>query len=102
MVFAKPRPFIPRYLRREVSERITYDGQIVTPLEEKDIEAAVEYFKKEGVEAIAVCYINSYANDLHERKTVEKIKSLWPEIFVTSSIEVTKNGGNMKGLPQSL
>lgn len=90
MVFAKPRPFIPRYLRKEVTERVAYDGTVLTPLVEEDIKAAVEYFRKEGVEAIAVCYINSYANDAHEKQTVEVIKELWPEVFVTSSIEVTK------------
>ena len=90
MVFAKPRPFIPRYLRKEVEERVSFDGKVVTPLNEEDIKAAVEYFKKEKVEAIAVCYINSYANDEHEKRTVELIRKLWPEVFVTSSIEVTK------------
>lgn len=90
MVFAKPRPFIPRYLRQEVEERVSFDGKIITPLNEDDIRTAVEYFKKEKVEAIAVCYINSYANDEHEKRTVELIQKLWPEVFVTSSIEVTK------------
>lgn len=90
MVFAKPRTFIPRYLRKEVEERVSFDGKVVTPLNEEDIKAAVEYFKKEKVEAIAVCYINSYANDEHEKRTVELIRKLWPEVFVTSSIEVTK------------
>lgn len=90
MVFAKPRPFIPRYLRKEVEERVSFDGKIVTLLNEDDIRTAVEYFKKEKVEAIAVCYINSYANDEHEKRTVELIRKLWPEVFVTSSIEVTK------------
>ena len=90
MVFAKPRPFIPRYLRKEVEERVSFDGKVVTPLNEEDIKAAVEYFKKEKVEAIAVCYISSYANDEHEKRTVELIRKLWPEVFVTSSIEVTK------------
>ena len=90
MVFAKPRPFIPRCLRKEVEERVSFDGKIVTPLNEDDIRTAVEYFKKEKVEAIAVCYINSYANDEHEKRTVELIRKLWPEVFVTSSIEVTK------------
>ena len=90
MVFAKPRPFIPRYLRKEVEERVSFDGKVVTPLNEEDIRTAVEYFKKEKVEAIAVCYINSYANDEHEKRTVELIRKLWPEVFVTSSIEVTK------------
>ncbi|MCI9226895.1 MAG: hydantoinase/oxoprolinase family protein [Dorea sp.] len=90
MVFAKPRPFIPRYLRKEVRGRVNFEGKILTELEEEDIRAAVEFFKKEEVEAIAVCYINSYANDIHERRTVELIRELWPEVFVTSSVEVTR------------
>lgn len=90
MVFEKPEPFVSRYLRREVTERISYKGEILTPLNEDDISAAVDYLKKEQVEAIAVCYINSYANEEHERKTVEKIKELWPEVYVCPSVDITK------------
>lgn len=90
MVFEKPEPFVPRYLRREVEERVSYRGEIITPLNEDDIRTAVEYLKKEQVEAIAVCYINSYANEAHERRTVEKIKELWPEVFVCPSVDITK------------
>ena len=90
MVFEKPTPFVPRYLRREVTERINYKGEILTPLSEEDIRTAVEYLKKEQVEAIAVCYINSYANEEHERKTVEKIKELWPEVYVCPSVDITR------------
>ena len=90
LVFEKPEPFIPRYLRREVTERVSYRGEELTPLSEEDIEKAVAYLKKEGVEAIAVCYINSYANEDHERRTVEKIKELWPEVYVCPSVDITK------------
>ncbi len=90
LVFAKPRPFIPRYLRKEAEERVTYDGRILKPLNIADVEAAVAYFKQEGVEAIGVCYINSYANDSHERQTVALIRELWPEVSVTCSGDVTK------------
>ncbi|MDO5714353.1 MAG: hydantoinase/oxoprolinase family protein [Tissierellia bacterium] len=90
MVFKKPEPFVPRYLRREVEERVSYKGDVITPLKEEDIIEAVEYLKKEGVTAIAVCYINSYANEDHERKTVEKIKELWPEVYVCPSVDITK------------
>lgn len=90
LVFEKPEPFIPRYLRREVTERISYKGEILTPLSEEDIRREVEYLKGEQVEAIAVCYINSYANEEHERKTVEKIKELWPEVYVCPSVDITK------------
>lgn len=90
LVFAKPRPFIPRYLRTEVTERVAYDGSIITPLNKEEVKEVLEYLKKEEVDAIAVCFINSYANDTHEIETVKLIKELWPEIFVTSSAEVTK------------
>ena len=90
MVFKKPEPFVPRYLRREVTERISYKGEVLTPLCEEDICKAVEYLKKEQVEAIAVCYINSYANEEHERRTVAKIKELWPEVYVCPSVDITK------------
>jgi N-methylhydantoinase A len=90
MVFAKPRPFIPRYLRAEVAERVSYDGKVVTELNEEDVKEAVEHFKKEGVESIAVCLINSYANDVNELKIKNLVKQLWPEVFVTASVDVTK------------
>lgn len=90
MVFEKPAPFIPRYLRREVTERVAYNGEVLVSLNKDDIKTAVEYFKKEGVEAIAVCYINSYANESHERETAALVKELWPEVFVCPSVDITK------------
>ena len=90
MVFAKPRPFIPRYLRAEVTERVSYDGNILTELDENDVKAAVEHFKKEGVNSIAVCLINSYANDYNEIKVKNLVQKLWPEVFVTASVDVTR------------
>ena len=90
MVFEKPAPFIPRYLRREVTERVAYNGEVLVPLNKDDVKAAVEYLKKEGVEAIAVCYINSYANESHERETAALVKELWPEVFVCPSVDITK------------
>ncbi|MDL2273739.1 hydantoinase/oxoprolinase family protein [Oscillospiraceae bacterium OttesenSCG-928-G22] len=88
--FQKSVPFVPRYLRREVDERLDYMGNVIRPINEKDIETWVNYFKAEGVEAIAVVYLHSYVNNEHEKKTVEIIKKLWPEVFVTASFEVTR------------
>ena len=90
LVFAKPAPFIPRYLRFEAQERIAYDGEVLTPLDKADVERAVTALKKEGAEAVAVCFINSYANDSHEIEAVRYIRQLWPEAFVTASVEVTR------------
>ncbi len=90
MRYKKPEPFIPRYLSREVDERVNYKGEILTPLNAEDVKECIDYFKKENVEAIAVCYLHSYINNTHEKQTIEIIKSLWPEVYVTGSCEVTK------------
>lgn len=88
--FQKPTPFVPRYLRFEVKERINYKGEVIVPLDKEKIKDIVAKMKKEGVEAIAVCYLHSYANPVHEQETVEVIKELWPEVAVTASYEVTR------------
>ena len=90
LVFAKPRPFVPRNLRFEVGERIAFDGEVLEELSRDDVAAAVAALKKEGVEAVAVCFINSYVNDTHERQAAELVNKLWPEVFVTVSGQVTR------------
>ncbi|ABO50087.1 5-oxoprolinase (ATP-hydrolyzing) [Desulforamulus reducens MI-1] len=88
--FKKPTPFVPRYLRREVAERLNYKGEVLIPLNRKQVVEAIEFFKRERVEAIAVAFLHSYANPAHEQETVTLIKELWPDIAVTASNEVTK------------
>jgi N-methylhydantoinase A len=88
--YKKPEPFVERYLRLEVDERLNYKGEVLSGLRREDIEECVKYFKKEGVEAIAVSYMHSYVNSAHEIETVKIIKELWPEVLVTASSEITK------------
>jgi len=88
--YQKPTPFVERYLRLEVDERLNYKGEVLSPLNRKDIETCIQHFKKEGVEAIAVSYLHSYVNPSHEQSTVEIIKELWPEVHVTASSDITK------------
>ncbi len=88
--YQKPKPFVERYLRCEVHERLNYKGEILEPLKEEDIKSIINYFKQENIEAIAVCYLHSYINSVHEKRTIEIIKELWPEIAVTASHEITK------------
>jgi N-methylhydantoinase A len=62
MYYTKPKPFVQRRYRLEVEERVNYKGEELVPLNEGDVRAAVEFFKKEGIETIAVCFLHSYAN----------------------------------------
>ncbi|MBU8729782.1 hydantoinase/oxoprolinase family protein [Cytobacillus sp. FSL W8-0315] len=88
--YEKPVPFVERYLRQEVEERLNYKGEVLTPLNKEQLSAVINYFKEQKVEAIAVAYLHSYVNPVHEIETVELIKKLWPEAAVTASYEVTK------------
>ena len=62
MTYVKPKPFLPRYLRREVEERLNFRGEVLTPLNITDVQRAIDFLKAEKVEAIAVCFLHSYAN----------------------------------------
>lgn len=88
--YKKPTPFVERYLRQEVEERLNQQGEIVTPLNEAQVKELIAYFKKEQVEAIAISYLHAFKNPVHEQQTVKIIKKVWPEVAVTASHEVTK------------
>jgi N-methylhydantoinase A len=88
--YPKPKPFVPRYLRREIPERISYKGIENKPLDLSGLPAILDDFRAEGVEAIAICFINSYANPAHEEAVLAKIKELWPEVSSVASYQITR------------
>ena len=83
-----PEPYVPRYLTLGVEERITAEGTIEIPLNEEDVIAAVQQLKEFHVEAIAVCFLWSPVNPVHEQKAREIIRRNWPEVHVVISSEV--------------
>ena len=74
----KPPPLVERYLRMVVDERVAASGEVERPLDPGDAERAVERLLEEGVEAIAVCLLNSFANPVHERMVKAAIERLAP------------------------
>ena len=90
MYYTKPKPFVPRYLRLEVEERVNYKGEELVPLNHDDVRRAVERLKAEGVEAIAVCFLHSYANPGHEIECGEIINQMAPDIPLTLSHQITQ------------
>jgi N-methylhydantoinase A len=81
-----PRVLIPRHLRFGVEERIQYDGQVITPLNENDVLEAVRKAKKHNVEVPVVCLLHSYINPVHEERAAEIIKAEYPNVVVSSRI----------------
>ncbi len=83
-----PEPLVPRYLRYEIVERVDKDGNIVIKIQTDDIKDALDLFKKEGVQAVSICFIHSYANPLHESETAEMVRTHFPDASVSVSSEV--------------
>jgi N-methylhydantoinase A len=88
--YDKPKPFVTRYLRREVPGRINYKGRETKPIEHSSLPAILDDFQAEGVEAIAICLLNSYANSDHEKTVLNEIKRLLPGVSVVASYQITR------------
>ena len=88
LFFEKPEPLAPRFLRQPVDERIDAKGNVLRPLDENTLGAAVEKLVAEGVEAIAICFMHAYANDAHERQAKEILDAKYPDMPITTSTEV--------------
>ena len=88
LTWSKPAPLVPRRYRVEVDERIAADGSVVKPLDEASLARAVEQLVTDGIEAVAICFINSYRNAAHERQAEAFIKSRHPDLPVSASYAV--------------
>src|SRR2546422_7734369 len=90
LAYTKPIPFVARALRMEVTERVTYKGEVLVPLAEDELLAAATRLMDEQVEAIAVCFLHAYANPTHEARAARLIRQRWPNVAVTASHELTR------------
>ena len=88
--YEKPEPFVPRHLRKELSGRMTYTGEERTPLDLSGLPEILDGFRQEGVQAVAISFLHSYANTAHEIATLAEVQRLWPEISVVSSHQITR------------
>ncbi|PMG28848.1 5-oxoprolinase [Shewanella sp. 10N.286.52.C2] len=87
--YQKPNPFVERHLRLEVEERLDYKGNVVKPINLDNLQHLVDYFKSQQVEAVGVCFLHAYLNPVHEIKTVQALKLLWPDVNVIASHEIS-------------
>jgi N-methylhydantoinase A len=88
LAWDKPEPLVRRRHRLEASERIGADGSVLEPLDEASVLAAADQLANEGIEAVALCFINSYRNPVHERAAADLVRKHHPEIAVCASIDI--------------
>ena len=78
----------PGSRRKEVRERVSAQGEIVTPLDEDDVRRAAAELAADGVEAIAIVFLFSFLNPAHEQRAAKIIAAAHPGIAVSLSCEV--------------
>ena len=90
LYFQKHKPLIERALCFEVKERVRADGEVVIPLDEAGLAALGDKFEQLGIEAVAIMFINCYANSAHEARAKEILSKRLPGVFVSASHELSQ------------
>src|SRR5947209_13656329 len=83
-----PEPLVPRRHRVEIGERMDREGRVIAPLDLANVRAAVRRLADDGIEAVAVCFLHSYANPAHERAVRTLIAQEFPNLFVSISSDI--------------
>jgi N-methylhydantoinase A len=83
-----PSALVPRERIKGITERVDYAGRVVTELIEEDVLTATRELIDDGVESIAICFLNSFMNGAHELRARELVQSVAPDVFVCTSSEV--------------
>ena len=81
---------VERDLRIEVRERIAGDGSIFLPLDIEQLDGIAARLKQLGIEAVAVSFLNSYANSAHEEQAASRLRELLPGVYVVAGSELTR------------
>ena len=88
LTWEKPAPLVERALRLVVRERVTARGEVQEPLDPAEVERVIDRLLAEGVEAVAVCLLNAYANPVHEALIAEAVRRKAPGLPLSVSSEV--------------
>ncbi len=84
----RPEPLVPRYLRFGVPERMDARGQVRVTLDTARVRALAEVLRRERIESVAIGFLHSYANPVHEMRAREVLAAALPDVAITLSCEV--------------
>src|SRR5690606_32410361 len=93
LTFRKPEPLIERRLRFEVTERIDAHGNVLAPLALDELAAIADTIERQGVQAVAICFINAHVNAAHERAAVDYLARRLPHVAITASTQLVPQIG---------
>ncbi len=94
--FVRPKPLVPRDRRFEIGERVAADGTVLAELDTAGLAGLAERIRESGCEAVAVCFINAYANDVNECRAGEFLADALDGVAVSQSAEVVREKGEFE------
>jgi N-methylhydantoinase A len=83
-----PEPLVPRERRFGVRERLKANGAVLIPLDAKSLDDAIAAIKQSGATSVAVCFLHSYLNPVHELAAVERLAQALPGVSISRSSDV--------------
>jgi N-methylhydantoinase A len=86
--YTNVKPLVPRSRRAGIAGRMDREGRELVPLDTAAMEQALAAWRAEGVEAVAVCFMNSFANPAHEKAAAEMVRKALPDAYLSVSTEV--------------
>ena len=86
-----PEPLVPRNLRREVAERVTFEGAVERKLDLDATRAAIRELVEHGIEALAICFLHSYINPAHEDAARALAEREFPNLYISTSADIFSN-----------
>ncbi len=84
-----PAPLVPRKLRLPVTERIDVRGRVLADLATDELDGVAQSFRRHEVESIAIGFLHSYVNPIHEQRAGEILSALLPNVEISLSCEVS-------------
>lgn len=85
----KPEPLVPRRLRFTVPERLNAQGEVLLPLDEAAVAGLIPALAEQAIESVAVAFLHSFANPVHEQRVRELLAAAMPELSISLSCEVS-------------
>jgi N-methylhydantoinase A len=85
----KQPPLVPRNWRIPVAERVAADGEILFPLDESSVLDAIGRLRMEAIESVAVAFLHSYVQPMHEQRVRTLLLEHLPDVCVSLSSEVS-------------
>ena len=88
--YSRSAPLVSRSQRYEVRERIGGDGSVVIPLDVDQLKALADAIAEAGIEAVAVSFLNSFRNPVHEQRAVQLLREWLPQCYITCGSDLSR------------